>query len=186
MASKTEIANRVAFKLGQPRISNIDSDPGQLGRVFNGLWDTVRVSCLQTYPWNFAIKRTDLAASATEPSWGFANAYPVPSDCLQILDIQNDPDYKIEGGSILCDATGALYIRYIADISDSTLFSPVFVEYFSHRMAIEACERITADNSLKTSLLTEMRSIEAKAMSTDAIEERSVDRDEDTWLTARV
>lgn len=75
MASKTEIANRGLMKLGQPRVSNIDTDPSPAAVAMSALFDSVRDELLQSYPWNFAIKRVDIAAAVDAPSWGWDNAF---------------------------------------------------------------------------------------------------------------
>lgn len=184
-ASKTEIANQALIKLGQPRVSNIETDTSVAAQTMNGIWQTVLTTTLQTFPWNFAIKRTDLAASAVLPSWGWDNQFPLPSDCLQILEVKDDPDYVIEEGYIRCDQTGPLYIRYIAYISETSLYPPVFIDLFTHDLALAACERITNDRGLQQVLLSERRGIAERALITDSVENWPEKPIEDAWITAR-
>jgi len=186
MASKTEIANRALIKLGQPRVSNIATDSSAAPVTINQIYDSVLKYCIQQYPWNFTITRTDLAPDANAPSWGFDYAFTLPSDCLQILEIMNDPEYQVEGGKILCDGSDTLYIKYIALITDAALFPPIFVEFFAQQMAIEACDRITDDTNLKSVLLQQMSGITETAMATDAIENWPAQLVDDDWLTSRL
>jgi hypothetical protein len=186
MASKTEIANRTLVKLGQPRVSNIDTDSSARAIAINQIYDTVLRGCLQMYPWNFSIKRTDLAPDALAPSWGFSASFTLPANCLQLLEVKDDIKYQVEGGKVLCDGTDTLYIKYIAYISDAGLYPPIFVEYFSQELAIEACDRITDDTGIKQTLLAQMSSLRERVLATDAIENWPEMLVEDDWLLARL
>lgn len=189
MASKTEIANRGLMKLGQPRVSNIDTDPSPAAVAMSALFDSVRDELLQSYPWNFAIKRVDIAAAVDTPSWGWNNAFPLPSDCMRIIEIKDLDEYAIESvndvTSIVCDEAGPLYVKYIYRVTDPGLFTSLFNELMSSSLAIEACSRITDDDSLKQLLLGQHNEIMNRVTSTDAIENPVEYFVEDDWLSAR-
>lgn len=186
MASKTEIANRALIKLGQPRVSNIETDSSSAAVTLNQIYSSVLQSCLQMYPWNFSVTRTDLAPDANAPSWGFNYAFTLPTDYLQLLEVKDDVEFRVEGGKILCDGEDVLYIKYVANITDTALFPPVFVEFFAQQLAIEASDRITDDDNLKANLMSQMSGIMQRAMATNAIENRPVELDNDDWLLARL
>lgn len=186
MASKTQIANRALTKLGQGRVSNIETDGSVAAITINQIWDTVRDATLQMYPWNFAIKRTDLAPDADAPSWGWSTAFTLPSDCLQLLEIKDDIEYELERGKILCDQAEIIYIRYIYKVTDPAMYPPIFVEVLAHDLAIESCDKITDDTSLKNLLIAERTQIMNKALATDSVENITTEIIEDTWLTARL
>lgn len=185
MASKTQIANKTLVKLGQDRVSNIETDNSQRAIIINQLWDVVRDATLQTYPWNFAIKRISLAPDSVAPAWGWAAAYSLPSDCLQLIEIKDQIDYELEGGKILCDESNVIYIKYVYKVTDASLYPPSFVDVFSHDLATEACEAITSDANLKQLLIAERRMIVDRALAADSVENLPVDIVEDDWLTAR-
>ena len=184
MASKTAIANRANLKLGQPRVSNIDTDGSVNAQVMSDMWDQVRDALLQSYPWNFAIKRATLATTGTTPDWGWYNEYSLPTDFLQLLEIKDNPDYKIEHGKILCDED-TLSIRYIARIENTGLYPALFGELLAYQLAIEGCERITQDKTLKAQLIQEMAVYRETVLSSDAIEDQPVEQVEDDWITVR-
>lgn len=185
MASKTQIANRALNKLGQGRVSNIDTDPSVAAITMSQLWDTVRDATLQMYPWNFATKRTDLAPDSSAPSWGYSTSFSIPSDCLQLLEIKDDIDYKIEGNKILCDEDDIIYIKYIRREDDVSMYPPIFVEMLSHNLAIESCDRITDDTNLKAVLIQQAKDLREKVLATDSVENLPVDVIEDDWVTVR-
>lgn len=186
MASKTEVANKAAMKLGLPRLSNIDTDNSPTAQALSGSWDSVRDSYLQSYPWNFAIKRADLAASTTEPVWGFDAKFDLPTDCLRVLDVKDVDNYVIEGRYVLANTNGPLYIKYISRVEDVSLWTPLFGDGFSTELAIETCDRLTDDQSKKQILLQMRKEIVERATSTDAIEDYPEYFDEDAWLIARL
>jgi len=67
-------------------------------------FDQSRDEILVSHPWNFARKRV-YAIQTTDPLFGYDNAFTVPSDCLRILTIANDPaaEFRREGDLILTD-----------------------------------------------------------------------------------
>jgi len=97
-------------------------------------FDDARDEILAAHPWNFACKRA-LAIQTTDPLFGYDNAFTMPSDCLRILTIAQDPaaEFRREGNLILTDEgetppdydeDGVDYLagQYISsDFSDSDL-----------------------------------------------------------------
>lgn len=185
MASRAEIGNRALIKLGQPRVSNFETDESVNAVTINALWSSVRDIVLQTYPWNFSVKRANIAASAEAPSWGYSYKFPIPSDCLQILEIRDDVEYQAEDNHILCDESGPIYIKYISNSTDVDSWPPTFNELFIAHLAIEASERITDDTGLKQLLMQQLRMVEEKVMATDSVENWPVDPVEDDWIKVR-
>lgn len=186
MAGKTEIANRTLIKLGQPRVSNIETDTSPAAITVNNLWSTVRDSLLQSYPWNFAIKRVALAPEGTNPVYGWDRQFLPPVDFLQLLDVKDDIEYLVEGGRILANGVTELYARYIARIEDTSLYPALFNEMLIITLAIEGCDRITQDKNLKTTLLAEQKMIAQRALGADAIENTPEDPPLDDWLRDRL
>lgn len=63
---------------------------------------------LSAHKWNFAKKRA-YAIQTTDPLFGYDNAFTVPSDCVRIWMVDEDPltNFQVEGGLILTDAGDA-------------------------------------------------------------------------------
>lgn len=185
MASKTDISNRALSKLGEQRVSNVDTDDIKAAKVIRHMWDIIRDAMLTAYPWNFAIERTQLAKDGTSPAWGYDNRFQVPSDFLALLEIKNTPDYRIEGGYILTDEGSPLYIRYIKRVTDTGSFDPLFVEALATRLAFEACEELTQSNTKKQILASELNQNIKEAYASDAIQDPPQYLQIDSWITAR-
>lgn len=189
MTDKTKIGNRALLKLGQPRVSNFETDTTTAGITINGMWDNVRDALLQSYPWNFAIKRAILAPDGDDPEFGWGYQYTQSSDSLAILEVTDADafpvDYTIEAGKILTNEGTALYVRYMSRITEVGMFSALFAEAFASRLAYEGCERITQNATKKELLLKEFDYLIQQAYTADAIETPPSELPEDTWIDAR-
>lgn len=185
MASKTDIANRALSKLGEPWIANIDTTNTKAANTIRRMYDIVRDAVQTSYPWNFTVTRAQIAKDASAPAWGYDNRYTIPSDFLALLEVKNNPEYRLERGYILTDEGSPIYIKYIARVTDSGAFDPLFVEAFAARLAYEACEEITESNTKKEILAQELRAVIAEAYASDAIQDPPLKLADDTWLLAR-
>lgn len=185
MASKNEIANKMLFKVGEARVSNVETDPSTRAVIINESFDLWRDELLVSYPWNFAIKRTQLAKDAVAPAWGFSNAFTLPSDYLHLLHIDGDPEYQIEGGKILTDEGAPLKIKYVQRVTATGNFHPLFSEALAAHGAVEICEKLTQSNTKKKNLYAEREEIIKRAFAIDAIENPPQRRRDDEWLLSR-
>lgn len=185
MASKTEIANHALLKLGETRVSNIETDIEKKSKTIRELWNEVRDALLEAYPWNFAIKRVSIAADGTAPVYGWDNAFSVPVDFLKLLYIKDTDEYVIENGKILTDTDAPLYITYVARITDTSRYNPLFNEALACRLAFDACESITQSNTKKEFLYKEYMQAINTAFQSDAIQDPPQDVQESPWVTAR-
>lgn len=191
MSSKTEIANRGLSKLGEPRVSNIDTTDTKPARVMKYMWDMLLDAELAAFPWNFAVTRKQLAKDATAPAWGYSNRYRLPSDFLSLLEVRYNPDYKIEtdattgGKFILTDQGAPLYIRYIKRVTDTAEFDPLFNDAFASRLAYEGCEEITQSNTKKQLLAADYKEAISRAYANGSIQDSPVMLQESTWILAR-
>lgn len=151
MASTVEIVNRALQHIGVARIADLD-EAGKAAREAKAAWDGVRRATLAGHPWNFAIVRTSLAASATAPAWGYAAAYPVPvgpdpAACLRVLEVDGEGDgetgdpWRLEtvqgvGLAIVTDLGAPLYVRYVGDVSNAAQLAPAFAELLALDLAL--------------------------------------------------
>jgi hypothetical protein len=189
MASEVDICNRALQKLGAKRITAL-SDDSVNARACNSAYSHVRDAELRAHPWNFAIARAELAADATAPDWGRANAYQLPSNFLCMVndypeDNDNSKDWVIEGRKILTDDSDPIYIRYIKKETDTSQFDSLFVEALATKLAFELCEEITQSNTKKEGLRQDYEQVIRNARRMNAIEKVSSEPPEDTWVTVR-
>lgn len=190
MASEVDICNFALQKLGAEPIVSLSQD-SENARSCNRVYFHLRDVELRAHPWNFAIKRVQLAADSTAPDFGYANAYPLPSDFLRLMppDVQfnpNDLDWQIEGRKILTNDAGALDVRYIYRVEDPNEFDATFVEALACRIAMELCEKITQSNSKAQMIREDYTTAMRTARKLNAFENIPAEPPTDTWITSRI
>ncbi len=188
--SEVDICNRALQKLGAKRITSLNDDSTN-ARSCNAAYAIIRDAELRAHTWNFAIERAELAADATAPAWGRANAYQLPSDFLAMAedypeDNRNDKDWIIEGQKILSDDSDPIYIRYVKRVTDTGTFDALFVEALATKLALELCEEITQSNTKKEGLRADYSEAIKTARRMNAIKQKpSAEPPTDSWLTVR-
>lgn len=183
------ICNRALQLLGAARITSLTQD-SKNARACNVAYDSRRLAMLAGHPWMFAIARMQLAEDSVAPVFGRAHSFAVPSDFLRLLppypeDDINSLDWIIEGQSIYTDDVAPLNIRYIKDISDPTLFNPLFAEALSADLADNLCEEITQSNQKKDVAIKAKKDAINEAKRINAIQQVVAAVPDDTYLTCR-
>lgn len=189
MASNVEIANRALQKLGAKRIVSLTED-SRNGRAVNAAFEVLKQAELRKHPWNFAIKRASIAASATSPLFTKSNSFPLPSDFLRLLapdeeDNFNYRDWQIEGGGIVTDDDAPLEIRYIYNVTDPNEMDVLFREALAMKIAQELAEEITQSNQKKAEAQQAYKEAIAEARRVNAFERVSQSEPQDEWITVR-
>ena len=193
MSSTVEVGQSALDKLGADTIVSLTQN-SRNARAVNGAYARVRDKLLRQHPWNFAIARAQLAATAPAPAFGKANAFPLPADFIRLLpsdpaDNLNSLDWQIENhnGSlaILTDDGAPLEIRYIRRVTDANKMDALFLELWATDLAFEICKKVTNSNTAKESLREDRKGLIAEARRINAFENVAAQPPTDTWITAR-
>lgn len=199
MASVIQVANRALTKLGALRITSL-ADDVKAARSISSCFEDLRDDELRTSRWQFAMKRTSLAALATAPDFGFNYQYALPSDFLR-LDMINDEypaavldnyigaetqEYMIEGNTILTDIDAPLKLRYIARIDDPNQWDVNFREMLASRIAAEICEDLTQSDTKKQAAWNDYKRAKTNAIRIGAIEKPPATPPDNTWMISRI
>jgi hypothetical protein len=181
--SVVDICNSALSMVGASSIMSL-GDPSREARVCNLQYDSNRRAELRKHYWNFAKARATLAPDADAPAFEFKYAFTLPSDCVRlILPRDAGLDWTLEGRKILTNSGPQLNIRYIADISDATLYDPTFYNVLTIAVAIDICEPLTQSNQKKQLLMQEYRDAIAEARQANAFESLSQEAPDDSfWL----
>lgn len=146
--SKVQIANVALSRLGQTSINALDEGTEQANLVRN-FWDHTREFLLHLHPWNFAIKREQLARLASNPLSGYDYQYALPTDNIRTLLVTSDEDdtnyiedYRVEGGNILTDSE-EVWLKYVFNNDVVATWPPLFREVFASRLQVELAYPIT-------------------------------------------
>lgn len=189
MASVVGIANRALQKLGVQGITSL-TENSRNARAVNAAYDSVRTEELEAHPWNFACARGTLPADSPPPDWGRANTFTVPSNFLRLLPdyeerLRGDDDFQIEGRKITSNFQAPLEIRYIKDVTDPNVMTPLFREVLACKLAIEMCEQITGSNSKLANVQAQYDLAIRKAKRTNAFQNRPAMSPDDTFISCR-
>ncbi len=188
MASDVGIANAALRKLGQSPITAF-SENSKAARLANERYAELRDELLSRHPWNFALKRGSLAASATAPVWGPTFAYPLPTDYIRVFEVNGEDEgvgkWKVENGEIVTDLTAPLEIQYVYRVTDTNRMSSNFREALASALAADWAEDITGDDSVVQITAQKSRVAIAQARSNDGQEGIPDQLKANEWLDAR-
>lgn len=185
MASTVDICNQALIKVGAQRIVSLNDGTKQ-ATLLNTIFDAKRDAELASHPWTFAIKRATLPPSTTAPTFGWGYAYPLPADCLSLVEVGDnftfydgsvgaDPEsggplFAVEGGAILTDQGTSLDVRYIYRVTNTGLMPALFCEALACRLAAELCESLTQNLAKREAAWGERKQAIREAKRVNAIE----------------
>jgi len=194
MASTVQICNLALTKLGAARIISLADDSKQ-ARSLSAIFDITRDAELAAHPWSFAIVRAEIPASSTAPAFGWNAAYPLPADCVKLVQVGDvftfydtdvGPLFDVEGGSVLTDEASPLQIRYVYRVTNSGLFAPLFIESLACRLAADVAEDLTQNLSKREAAQGEYRMAISAAKRANAIERPPQIVPESSWTRALI
>ncbi len=185
MADETTICNLALGRIGDERIMSMD-EASQSAIYCKLFYSHTRDEVLRSHPWNFAMTRVSLTAIADAPAFGWDLQYQLPNDFLRLVQFNGwetwEPLdlYEIEGDRLLTDETTA-QLKYIAKVTDSSQFDPIFTEALSLKLASKLSRPLTGTQGLGDTLLGEYLKITAPlARRIDAGNARP--RKKDQWV----
>lgn len=137
MASEVDICNLALARLGDSAtVASIDPPEGSAQAEHCArFYPIARDSALESHAWGFALRRAVLAALSSDV-WEWTCAYTLPTDVVRVLAVlpltgaseaKSEP-YSIEGDRVIRTNQEGASLRYVARITDTTLFSPLFVD----------------------------------------------------------
>lgn len=165
MASAVDVCNLALAHLGEEgSIAGINPPEGstyanEAGRFYSLARDIV----LAEHQWNFATRRVSLSQVTNDSDlWQYAYAYP--SNCLRPVAIvkkgqANEADvaeFVIEtnatGGQVIYTNEPDACLRFIRLVTDTTKFTPHFVDALAYLLASYLAGPITKDANLKRTM----------------------------------
>lgn len=200
MATDTELVNAALRRGGgAKRIMDLSDSLGAAG-IASDVLASERDDLLRAGVWNFAVTRIELAQSTTLPVFGFAYAYPLPSDCERVVSVHDNDagtgsvPYKIEAllkpddnsyvNAILTDAA-SVFLRYCRMVTDPNLMTASFRQVLILRMAKIFAITLAKSNSLAEGLAAEEDRAFRRAKSIDGIEDYPEAFPEGSWAASR-
>ena len=160
------------------------SDGTAAANTINTVYETIRDAVLRDHIWNFAVKQGTPSLDITAPVYGFTHRFDMPTDLIRLVEIENNPKYKIEGRFILTDSN-PINIKYIYKNEIVTEYDSMFVQALAVRIAATIAERLTQSSTLAEELMGLYRLHLKDAKSVDAQANYPDDIEANLWLDSR-
>lgn len=190
MSSKTEICNIALGLLGAERIGSITEGSNESLACQNN-WDVSRDATLAAMHWSFARKRLELSQLATTPDFGWDYQYPLPSDFIEpiVVNEGSEPKWVIEGNYLLTNED-EVELVYIARITETSLYSALFVDALATRLAADIAPAVTRNFELQQKMMQLFDFKIRRAMNHDAArameyERADMSQGNFTWISCR-
>lgn len=135
-----------------------EGDTSAEGNMCNLLWPSVRDSVLSDRMWSFATMRVALNSDPVASSPGNYSRFALPNDFIRIDRVTEDEgmdlpvEFLVEGQWILAEGLDVAYVKYLAQITDTTLYSQQFVQAVSTRLASEMAIPFVESRTLQEQL----------------------------------
>jgi hypothetical protein len=200
MASEIDIVNLALSRLGDDAtVASLYPPEGSAQAEHAArFYPVARDALLEMHAWNFATQRAPLAAlAATSPAWAFA--YALPADCIVVLAVlppdgrdQDAQPFRREaltnGQQVIVTDQPAASIRYQARVSDTTKFSPLFVDALAWLLASYLAGPILkGDTGIKMAQQSAQMAVAmvGRATSSDARQQRVTREHTPDWVSFR-
>lgn len=147
----------------------------------NQIYPGVRDAVLRAFTWNCAEQHVILAPLGSTPPFKWAYEFQLPSDCLRVVSLENDPEYKVSQRKILAN-TNALYLTYIYRLTDVAQFDPLLSSAIEARLASELAFPLVESKSLRDDMWAMYTTKLREAKGVDSREKSSSEFDADVWV----
>ena len=141
--TKTQICNMAIGELGGQLIADFDTDTTPVANLCRLYYPLSLKTLLEDMPYTFAMKRVNLVAHVIDPSNNlYAYRFQLPDDFIQIVEVEDQQDYRIDG-SLLLSHSLTVWIRYVYALENTAEMSGHFITALMALMTIHLCMPIT-------------------------------------------
>lgn len=172
--SALDICNIALSKLGESPIPSIDANGCPAARMCYMHYHPVRREVLCACRWSFAQKSVTISSAAEDESGLHSLPHTLPPDCLRVLAV-NSPNWTLRGRSVFCPQS-VIRLLYIADLEDTEMFEPLFVEALATRLACKLSIPLLSSTTARKALTDEYHHLVLpQAAYVNAVQDRSND-----------
>ncbi len=191
-STSTDIANDCLHFIGLESVSNIDTDPSKRAQICRRWLPIKRQELFRRHPWNFLIRRAQLAATAETPVFGYAYSFQLPTECLRLYKVQAvneydypECDYKLEGRTIVTNQA-TCYITYITDTEDYSQMPADIRMALVYGLGVAVAPVLTGKPQITNLCTQAYKEALAEAISADSTENYpDQPLDAEDWVNAR-
>lgn len=172
---KLSVINAALMKCGLPLAASLqDVDWGASVR-----FDDVTEQILRAHAWNFATAYAT-PAQAGQPAHGYRYAYPLPDDCVRVIDVRPAEDlrapqarFSVMGRQLFTNVSPC-NLRYVRRLTDPAGWTTDFADAVATRLAAEIAPLAAQSFGLGASLLQMAQLALQQAQASDAGERREL------------
>lgn len=118
------------------------------------------------------------------PLFGFEYAYTLPTDYLKDIKQQNAFDYEIHEG-VLFTTSDEFEFIYIAQETDTTKYSAIFIRVLASRIAAELAWPLVQSKEIQANAVTIYEKELSQMRRKDRFQGRREERKDSRWITVR-
>lgn len=177
--TKTDICNGALSLLGQPAITDLDTDESEEGDACRIWYLRTRQYAFAKYPWRFAQKTVQLTADPVKTNDRYSASFLIPADFITITEADLDEEkiyYFLEADRIIIEsfrATPTFFLSYTFQEENVGRYSPWFVEYFETELASKMSYTLLKDRRLSLDMVALAKDAFLDAANRDAGQERN-------------
>lgn len=184
VTSEIQIVNSALNKLGAELISSFNDQTKQ-ARIAKTQYPILRDEVLRSHPWNFAIKKAELAVLNETPVFEYTVASQIPGDSLRILNVNiANYEFAIEGRKLYSNFS-PVQIRYIYRNETVAEYDANFVEALAYRIAADMAYPLVQSRQLSQDMMSAYEMFVSRARSFDSQEGSPESLEADTWIRSR-
>lgn len=169
-----DICNIALSKLGEAPLAALDANASPAARLCYMHYHPVRREVLSAARWSFAKRQTTIQSQEGDDTGLHSLPHTLPSDCLRVLGV-NSAGWTLRGRCIYCPQQ-EIRVLYIADIEDTSLFEPLFIDALATRLACKLCIPLLSSITARKALVDEYNHmVLPQAIYANTVQDRSND-----------
>lgn len=172
IGTDSEIMNSALTKIAEPKAVDFNDPSFVPLTTVQELYVSCIKQVMRSFDWKCLCKRATLTAG-TAPEFGWDYSYPLPADCLRVVEFNGKPSllcetfYRKEGTNILTNADTAELV-YVAYDADETLYDEMFKEVVATLFASKLAVQRRRDANVAAALFQDHERAMSKARLTDS------------------
>jgi hypothetical protein len=184
-----DVCNTALIRIGEMPIDSLTEDTDAKAQkaqdACNSQYEEAIDEVLVMADWACARARKTVTVDATAPDFGYDYRYALPSSpyCLKVLEIDGDPEYKIEGRYILTDQETSINLVYTKRITDETELDPLLRRAIALKIAHDISRYLAPSESLRAAIMDELGDVLILARATNQAADYNTDEDENSSST---
>jgi hypothetical protein len=186
------MCNEALTAIGEKIMADFDTPTNDAERLCSSLFDETVDEVSSKYNWHSISTRAEIAASSTDPDFGYDTAYPMPSNCLRVKQVFFNEveieDWEREGRNILTntvDSDDEAQITYLKRVTDVSEFDPHLAKVIWLTLAFKMTKRRTQSRTFRQDIRTELEEALREARTVNAMEEFVEESNDDVVQAGR-